>query len=183
MGLKGRRVSVNGTGALAAHCIALLAAEGAELLDAEADLRSCDTLVAIAPHAADMAALQDLDDATTLGAWEHVTDLAAQCRTASAGMAERGYGRIVWVGPLETKLTRDDPAADLDAVVGLGALGLLKAMAGELGPDGVTCNSVLWDGRDMEAAGAAVVFFASEASSYVSGTALSVDGGQSGSVF
>lgn len=182
LGLQGRRVALHGTGVLADHITALLAAEGAELIDSTGDLHDCDALVALAPLSP-AAPLEAGTDEATVGAWDHIADLAAKCRAATVGMTERGYGRIVWVGPIDAKLTRDDVAADLDGLVGLGALGLLKALSGELGPNGITCNSVLWDGQDLEAAGTAVLFLASAPSAYVSGTALSVDGGKSGSIF
>lgn len=180
LGLSGRMVAVLGSGTLAARTSEVFVAEGARVTGEASE--ACDAVVFIAPSTPDQA-LESNDDAVMFGDWKQVSGLAAACRLATPGMARRGQGRIVWVGPIEAKLTRDDPGADLDAIVGLGALGLMKAMSGELGPDGITCNSVLWDGTDIDSTAAAVLFLASAASSYVTGTVLSVDGGSSGSLF
>lgn len=182
LGLNGQRIAVQGSGRLAERCAGLLAAEGAELVDAEGpELPACSAVVAIAPRI-NAPNLDAVDDANAFAAWGHVTMLVERFRAASGGMAERGYGRIIWVGPLEAR-QRGREAGDLAGLVGLGALGLIKAMSGELGPHGITCNSVLWDGQDVESAAAATVFLASRPSGYVTGVAISIDGGKSESVF
>ncbi|MET0362260.1 MAG: hypothetical protein ABW048_10995 [Sphingobium sp.] len=183
LGLDGWRVTVVGEGALAERCATAFAAEGAVTVDTDSDPAAWDVVVAIAPSHNSATTEGPGDDAAALAAWGHVTALVPILRAASAGMAERGRGRMVWVGPLDAKLTRDDPRDDLGGLVGLGALGLFKAMSGELGPDGITCNSVLWDGEDADAAVAAILFLCSKPAGYVTGTALSVDGGRSGSIF
>src|SRR3712207_6240071 len=121
LGLQGCRVALWGSGSLVAHCAELFAAEGSQLIDPAGDLAACDALVAIAPRPCAVS-LEEMGDGAAFAAWQHVPHLAERCRAATEGMAARRHGRIVWVGPLEAKVTRDDLAADLGALVALGAL-------------------------------------------------------------
>lgn len=179
LGLHSQRVAVLGSGLLAKRCRAMLAAEGA--IPGDDDLPACFAVIAIAPPVPHRP-LALIDDEAAFAAWDHVTDIAVRFRRASEGMAKRGGGRIVWIGPIEAR-QRGAASGDLDGLVGLGALGLLRAMAGELGPDAITCNSILWDGRDIESTAATALFLASKTSSYVSGTALTIDGGSGEGLF
>lgn len=179
LGLHGQRVAILGSGTLAEQCAKLLREEGARV--ASDGLADCFAVIAIAPSTASDG-LDAIDDAAAFAAWDHVTELAARFRAASEGMTARGSGRIVWIGPIDAR-QRGETNDGIDGIVGLGALGLMRAMAGELGPSGITCNSVLWDGRDVEAAAHAALFLASVPSGYVSGTAITVDGGMGEGLF
>ena len=142
-----------------------------------------DIVVVIAARVDDSP---NLDDAALMSAWDVVAS-AAIMRRAVAGMAQRGWGRLVTVHPLETKLFTGRDAT-LQRVVGLGALGLSKSISGEHARHGITSNGVLWDGRLPQAESAlavagAVAFLASMPAAYLSGITLTVDGGAGTSVF
>ncbi len=125
-------------------------------------------------------------------------------RAAAAPMRAQGAGRIIMTASvMGGQVARPSISAYIAAKGGVVAL--TKALAAELGPDGITCNAIApgffatemntalvenaefsawvagrtplgrW-GRPEEIAGAAV-FFASEAGSYVNGHVLTVDGG------
>jgi len=105
-------------------------------------------------------------------------------------MKERGSGRLIFVGPVEAKaITGRD--ADIDRAVGLGVLGMMKAVSGEVGPYGVTVNSLLWDSapqgeartRILDGLGAGAAYFASPLSNFLTGLAIAVDEGKHGGVF
>jgi gluconate 5-dehydrogenase len=148
-----------------------------------------------------------------LADWQRVldTNLSAcflLAREASAPMIKQGTGRIIFTTSIAANLARPTIPAYVTAKSGLW--GLTKALAAELGPQGVTVNAIgpgyfetemnqallaneeftawvksrtplkRW-GKPKEIAGAAI-FLASDAASYVNGHQLMVDGGFS-SVF
>jgi len=125
------------------------------------------------------------------------------CREASRGMIERRWGRIINVSSYCATVGRTGLEAYSASKAGVE--GLTRSLACDLGPHGVTANSIspglfmtdmaaplvnnpsimkLYEnaialaraGRPEEITGA-VVFYASEAASYVTGTTLDVDGG------
>lgn len=126
-------------------------------------------------------------------------------REAARPMLRQGNGSIINVGSYVARLGREK----LQAYVASkhGVVGLTKSLAGELGPQGVRCNAIcpgyfktdmaepvsanpaLWEtvrshislGRwgDPEELQGAAIFLASDASSYINGHTLMVDGGVS----
>ena len=119
-------------------------------------------------------------------------------RAALPAMLERGHGRIVNVSSVTGPLVAI-PGSSGYAAAKAGLDGLMRTLALELGPAGITVNSVapgwiatgsstaaeLEAGRHTpvgrpgtpEEVAAAVAFLADPASSYVTGHALVVDGG------
>jgi 3-oxoacyl-[acyl-carrier protein] reductase len=150
-----------------------------------------------APDAA--AAFLALEPAT----WMHEVDrnlhtAFRMCRLAAPAMAERGWGRIVNVSSVTGPLVSMPGAAAYSAAKA-GVDGLTRALALELGPAGVTVNSVApgWiatasataeerragahtpvgrPGTPEEVA-AVIGFLAAPAASYVTGQSIVVDGG------
>jgi 3-oxoacyl-[acyl-carrier protein] reductase len=125
----------------------------------------------------------------------------AMCKAAVPAMAEQGWGRVVAI----TSMTVRQPSATLilSNTARAGATAFLKTLATEVAAQGVTVNSVqpglhatdrlaqLYGG-DLAAAGgsvpagrvgdpddfgAAVAFLCSDQARFITGTALSIDGG------
>ena len=135
----------------------------------------------------------------------HVKSAFNTCRVFLPGMAERRYGRVVNVASVAGK--RGGGILGKTAYAGAKAAvnGLTKALARELAPAGVRVNAVnpgvtdtrriavlradpaVWQrvlaaiplGRPAspDEVAAAIVFLLSDASRYVTGTTLNVDGG------
>jgi 3-oxoacyl-[acyl-carrier protein] reductase len=143
---------------------------------------------------------------TELDAYEpalglNLLSVVAMCKTAVPPMQEHKWGRVVAITsisvrqPIETLILSNTARA--------GATGFLKTVAREVARDGVTVNSVqpglhatarlvsLYGGDASSAAagipagvvgqpddfGAVVAFLCSEQAKFVTGTAVSVDGG------
>ena len=136
----------------------------------------------------------------------NVTSMFLLCQAFSKGMVQRGWGRIINFGSYVAETGRPNLAAYTASKHAV--LGLTRSLAAEFAPHGVTCNAVapgFFDTdmaaptvgdprrakifRDAIAMGrfgdpseivGPVLFLASEASSYVTGHMLNVDGGVGG---
>lgn len=147
---------------------------------------------------------------TSLDGWRgvlesHMTTSFALARTLAPAMQRQKWGRIVLTSSVMGQISRPNNTAYSAAKGGMNAL--VRALAAELGPDGVTCNAVApgwvltaatedlsrdnaWNerivsrnplgrwGRPEEIA-AAMLFLASEAGAFTTGQILAIDGGLS----
>src|SRR5918996_354113 len=128
-------------------------------------------------------------------------DLGISGRRAAVAAASGGWGRVVAI----TSMTVRQPSATLilSNTARAGATAFLKTLATEVAPQGVTVNSVqpglhatdrlaqlyggdlgaagrslpVGRGGDPDDFGAAVAFLCSEHARFITGTALSIDGG------
>ncbi len=152
--------------------------------------REIDIAVSVLPPLREGRLTAFDDDGDLKDGWRHVGSTVELFQAASAGMKARGSGRLIFVGPVEAKaITGRD--ADIERAVALGVLGMMKAVSGEVGPSGVTVNSILWDSaptgeartRILDGLGAGVAYFASPLSNFLTGLAIAVDEGKHGGVF
>jgi 3-oxoacyl-[acyl-carrier protein] reductase len=123
------------------------------------------------------------------------------CTAAVPAMVERGWGRVVAITSMTVR--QPSPTLILSNTARAGATAFLKTLATEVAPQGVTVNSVqpglhatdrlaqLYGGDlsgatttipagrlgDPDDFGAAVAFLCSEQARFITGTALSIDGG------
>jgi len=144
LGLNGRTALVVGADLpVGRACARLLADEEMIVAPVEAKIyadggaaalsgvEAVDVIVSVLPPTPE-GFLGDIADEVLIASWGAIAAFAAICQAFLPGMRERGWGRIICVGSAEAKgLT--DRAADLDRIVGLGALGLQKNLAGEIG--------------------------------------------------
>ena len=206
--LEARRAEIaarGGKAAVASFDVCDRAAADAAIDDIERRHGSLDVLI----NNAAFGVPHDLFE-TTDEEWRSVLDVALDScfrlsRRAAAGMVRRGWGRIVMISSVNSRISRGTNTAYVTAKTGLE--GLTRGLAVELAAKGVTVNCIApgymeteinddfksdppryewirnrtamkrW-GRPDEIAGAAV-FLASEASSYVTGHVLVADGGMS----
>lgn len=150
-------------------------------------------------------------DGSTLADWQEMFDVNVSsmyllCRELSAGMASRGWGRIINFASYVSQTGRPNLSAYVASKHAV--LGLTRAIAAELATSGVTCNAIAPGFFDTDMAAPTVGhpqrskifrdtiamnrfgdpdeivgpvrFLASQASSYVTGHMLHVDGGVAG---
>lgn len=174
--------SISAVGADALPLAGMSTADAVAALAARAG--RCDIAVAVLPALPEGAIATVGDDATLYDAWRHVEETAATFRAALPIMQAAGWGRCLFVGPVEAKAFTQR-SADLDRSVGLAILGMQKALSGEVGPLGVTANSILWDSvppahvsREdlLQAVGATAAYLASPYADFIDGVTIAVDG-------
>jgi len=136
----------------------------------------------------------------------NVSSMYLLCREISGGMADRGHGRIINFASYVSRIGRPNLSAYVASKHAV--LGLTRAIAAELAPKGVTCNAIAPGFFDTDMAAPTVghpqrarifkdaiamnrfgdpdeiigpvLFLASDASAYVTGQMLGVDGGVGG---
>lgn len=191
--LAGTRAIVSG--ADSGMCLAVaqaLAAEGAIVGDrADGDAGNCGVAVAVLPPLPTLSFSTIEDPQPLLDGWRQVEEVVAFFRAVLPGMEAARQGRLILVGPIEAK-TMGNREAALERTVGMGLLGMLKALSGEVGPNAVTCNAVLIDHDPADpiyseavitSAAATVCYLASPHAAFLTGLVVGVDAARSGSIF
>lgn len=145
----GRATLVLGSGFAAVECRRMLAAQGADL----------------APAGALHAIVFDATDRATAAALDALHDLL---RSAVGRL--RPCGRVVL-------LVDAAPTAPEAAAAARGTVGFMRALAKELGRRGATANALALPPAALPALDAALAFFATDRSAYVSGQVLRLRGG------
>lgn len=146
-------------------------------------------------------------EALELAEWQAVLDVNLTaafllCQAVLPGMRQQGWGRIVNMASQAAR-TRSLVAGFHYAASKAGLVGLSRTLAAEVGPDGITVNCIAPGridtpmaaeaGADVNAAyvatipasrigtpediAAAVAYFASDASGFVTGTVMDINGG------
>lgn len=179
LGLAGRTVFCCGTGSVLSACLEVLALEGASGTDRP---ERADIVLAAAARRS-VTDLLAVDDADLLHAWGDVTRAVDAYRAALPTMLDKAWGRLVWIGSAQA-LSVDAEDDELAAIATLGVLGLHKVVTAEAAPGGVTANAVLRGGpaTDDDVA-AAAAFLCSAGAAYLSGVALTIDGGRGSGMF
>ena len=130
--------------------------------------------------------------------WRRFVDLnlygVMNCTHATvSGMCDRGWGRVITIGS-EAGRVGLPIRVSLYGAAKAGAIGLMKHLAHEVGPYGVTCNALALGGMDRlppEAAkgnpiprlgtgrdvGAMTAFLASDEAEWITGQVIPVNGG------
>lgn len=185
LGLSDRRALVtHADGPIGATCARALRAEGVHVLDAAGwdGAAPVDIVVADATGMGgstllDVSSVGQLDDA-----WTTVVDAVDLYRRVVPGMAERRWGRLVWVGTAASRsLDADDD--EIGAIVTLAMRAVGKVVAAEAGPTNVTANAVLHGGQvGPDDVASAVCFLCSEGAGYLTGVSVTVDGGAAAAV-
>jgi NAD(P)-dependent dehydrogenase (short-subunit alcohol dehydrogenase family) len=203
---QGLEAVLEGTGARGAWLVADLAERGAAARLGAAVVEPFGKIDILVNNAgtnvlAPIEGIADADWDRVLGL--NLTAPMALARALAGPMKARGWGRIIQISSVFGAVSRAERNAYSASKAGL--IGLTRAMALELAPHGVTVNALLpgpfetpltstmhtdpaarqwftdrvpmgrW-GRPEELAGA-LLLFASEAGSYITGTCLAVDGG------
>lgn len=170
-------------------CATALAAEGVRIMTTGSGntTGSVDILiVALRPSYNLNVASLDAEADALVENWDRLSALCGTIQTAIGGMVKRRFGRLIFIGSIAAKTLAPDALAD--RILGLGALGLQKNLAGEYGESGITANSILCDDTLDEAAllenvGAACVYLASREAAYLTGVVMTIDGGKTRSLF
>lgn len=150
----------------------------------------CDIAISLLPDFPAASPASPGWDEDLRSAWDHVGTTAELFRACLPTMLQASWGRCLFIGRAEAKRITTRAGA-LERCVSLGILGVQKALSGEVGGGGVTCNSVLWEPADdpseqaerIESAAAAATYLASPVSDFVTGVVITVDKGAPGGVF